>query len=68
MLVVLTDGRSSGQAETDIVVPVVSVIPVAASDPGIVIIIVPGTATQHGGAGNTRGEGRSKKNFFGFAE
>ncbi|MCK6691576.1 MAG: hypothetical protein L6Q97_05680 [Thermoanaerobaculia bacterium] len=47
-------GRSSGQPKTVVVVPVVSVVPVAAGDPAIVFIIVPRTATQHGDTGNTR--------------
>ena len=39
--------RSSGNAKTDIVVPVCSVVPVAVSDPAIIVIIVPGPAAQH---------------------
>lgn len=56
----LACGRSSGQPKTDIVVPVISVVPVATSDPTIVIIIVPRAASQHGGSGNTH----PKDQFF----
>jgi hypothetical protein len=39
--------RSSGNAKTDIVVPVCSIVPVAVSSPAVIIIVVPGPAAQH---------------------
>ncbi len=50
--------RSSGAAKTDIVVRIVSVVPVAVGRAAIVIIVVPRAAAQHSGVGNTRGKGR----------
>ena len=39
--------RSSGNAKTDIVVPIISVVPVAVRSPAIIVIVVPGPAAQH---------------------
>jgi hypothetical protein len=52
MLVALACGRSTGQPEPDIVVPVVPLIPVALSDPTVVIVVVPRTTPQNSGKDN----------------
>jgi len=39
--------RSSGNAQTNIVVPVCSIVPVAIRGPAVILIIVPGPAAQH---------------------